>query len=90
MDVPLRIRSRSGELVQGRTVDISESGISARIPVKMNVGQVVELGFQLPSGPISVQAVVKNRSAARFGFKFVPERHEQETIKRGCGALAFR
>jgi hypothetical protein len=60
------------------------------IPVKMIVGQAVELGFQLPSGPISVQAVVKNKRASRFGLEFVAERHEREKIKRGCSALAFR
>jgi PilZ domain len=70
-------------------VDISESGISAMIPVKMMVGQAVELGFQLPSGSISVPAVVKNKRASRYGLEFVPERHEREKIKRGCGALAF-
>jgi hypothetical protein len=59
------------------------------IPVKMIVGQAVELGFRLPCGPISVQAVLKNKRASRFGFEFVPERHEREKIERGCGALAF-
>jgi hypothetical protein len=70
-------------------VDISESGISAMIPAMLTVGQTVELNFRLPSGPISVQAVVKNKRASRFGLEFVPERHERERIKRGCGALPF-
>jgi hypothetical protein len=59
------------------------------IPVGMVVGQAVELDFQLPSGPISVQAVVKNRRAFRYGIEYLPEQHERATIKRGCRALAL-
>jgi hypothetical protein len=61
-------------------VDASESGMSAMIPVKMIIGQAAELDFQIPSGPIGVQAVVKNRRAFRYGVEFVPEHHE--TIAR--------
>jgi PilZ domain len=89
LEVPLRIQCRTGELVLGRTVDVSESGVSAMIPVGMVVGQAVELDFQLPSGAISVQAVVTNKTAFRYGFEFVPEHHEKETITRSCRALAF-
>jgi hypothetical protein len=89
LEVPLRIHCRTGDLIQGRTVDASESGISAMTPVEMIVDQAVELGFQLPCGPVSVQAVVKNKSAFRYGFEFLPEPHERETIRRGCQALEF-
>jgi hypothetical protein len=89
LEVPLRIHCRTGDLVLGRTVNVSESGVSAVIPVGMIVGQPVELDFQLPSGAISVQAVVKNKTASRYGFEFAPEHHEQETIKCSCRALAF-
>jgi hypothetical protein len=89
LEVPLRIQCRTGEIVLGRTVDVSESGVSAMIPVGMVVGQAVELDFQLPSGAISVQAVVTNKTAFRYGFEFVPEHDEQETITRSCQALAF-
>ena len=89
LEVVLRIHCRAGDLIQGRTVDASESGISALVPVEMIVDQAVELGLQLPSGPISVRAVVKNKSASRYGFEFVLENRERETIKRACRALAF-
>jgi hypothetical protein len=89
LEVPLKIRCQTGEVVQGRTVEISESGISAIVPLGMIVGQSVELTFELPSGPISVQAVVRNNCAFRYGFQFIPEPHQQVVIKRGCCALAF-
>jgi PilZ domain len=88
-NVLFQIRCRSGELILGRTVDVSESGISAMVSLELMVGQFVELSFQLPSGPISVQAVVRNKRAFRYGFEFLPEQHERETIKRGCRALLF-
>jgi PilZ domain len=87
--VLLRIHCRAGDLIEGRTVDVSESGIAAIVLLELIAGQSVELDFQLPSGPISVQAVVKNKRAFRYGFEFLPEQHERETIKRGCRALAF-
>jgi PilZ domain len=89
LEVPLRIHCHAGDLIQGRTVDASESGISAMTPVEMIVDQAVELGFQLPCGPVSVQAVVKNKSAFRYGFEFLPEPDEREAISRGCRALVF-
>src|ERR1700732_4563475 len=69
--VPLSIQCRTGERIQGRTVDVSESGMSAIISLDMLVGQAVELGFLLDGGPIKVQAMVKNKSAFRYGFEFV-------------------
>jgi hypothetical protein len=88
--VLLRIQCRNGDLIEGRTLDVSESGIAAIVSLELIVGQSVELSFQLPSGPISVQALVKNKRAFRYGFEFLPEQHERETIKRGCQALLFR
>ncbi len=89
LEVPLRIYCRSGDLLQGSTVDISESGVSAMIPLEMSVGQAVELLFQLNGEPVSVQALVKNKTAFRYGFEFILENHEREIIARGCRALAF-
>jgi hypothetical protein len=89
LEVLLKIRCQTGEVVQGRTVEMSESGISAIIPLGMVVGQAVELAFDLPFGAVSVRAVVRNNSAFRYGFQFIPEPHEQEVIERSCRALAF-
>jgi hypothetical protein len=85
--VPLRIHCRSGELIFGRTVDISESGISAIIPLDLIAGQAVELGFQLPSRAISLQATVKNQTAFRYGFEFVLGHEEREIIMHDCREL---
>lgn len=87
--VLLRIHCRAGEVISGRTVDVSESGISAMVSLELILGQSVELDFQLPSGSISVQAVVKNKRAFRYGFEFLSEQHEREAIKRGCRALVL-
>jgi hypothetical protein len=85
--VPLRIRCRSGELILGHTVEVSESGISAIVPLVLIVGQAVELGFQLPSRVMSVQATVKNQTAFRHGFEFVLGHEEREIITRDCREL---
>jgi hypothetical protein len=90
LEVPLRIHFRSGELILGRTVDVSESGISAVIPLEMIVGQAVELDFQLPSGPICVRAMVKNKSAFRYGLEFVLGHEQRGILKNECTTLAFR
>ena len=86
--VLLRIHCRAGEVILGRTVDVSESGIAAIVLLELIVGQSVELDFQLPSGPISVQAVVKNKRAFRYGFEFVLANEEREMLKSGCRMLA--
>jgi hypothetical protein len=86
--VLLRIHCQAGEVISGRTIDVSESGIAAVVSLELIVGQS-KLDFQLPSGPVSVQAVVKNKRAFRYGFEFLPEQHERETIKRGCRALVL-
>jgi hypothetical protein len=89
LEVPLRIRCRTGELISGRTVEVSQSGISAIVPLDILVGQAVELGFLLDGGLIAVQALVKNKSAFRYGFEFVLGNQEREIITRGCKALAL-
>jgi hypothetical protein len=89
-EVPLRVHCRTGELVVGRTVEASASGISAIVLHEIMIGQTAELGFQLPCGPISVQAMVKNQTGFRFGFEFVRGPEERDSIIRGWRALAFR
>jgi PilZ domain len=88
--VLLRIRCREGELITGRTLDVSESGIAAIVSLELIVGQSVELSFQLPSGPICIHAVVKNKTAFRYGFEFVLARKGRESLKSLCMTLAFK
>jgi hypothetical protein len=87
--VPLRIHCRSGELILGHTVDVSESGIGAMVSLELIVGQSVGLGFQLPCGLIDVRAVVKNKRAFRYGFEFVLTHQERGILKRGCREIAM-
>src|SRR5215471_5544248 len=74
-DVDIELHTRGGETLHGRTVDISESGISAMLKVEIAIDAVVELEFSLPHFPlagenVSVLAVVRQRNAFRYGFQF--------------------
>ena len=89
LDVPLRIHLRMGELILGRTVDISESGVSVMVPLEITIGQQIELDFKLPFGPVNVHAVVKNKNAFRYGLEFVLTDKERTIIKRGCKDLSY-
>jgi hypothetical protein len=89
LDVPLRIHFRTGELILGRTLDISESGLTAMVLLEMSIGQPIELDFKLPCGPVNVHAIVKNKNAFRYGLEFLLTDKERTTIKRGCRELAY-
>jgi len=88
LDVDIRIYPRNCEVVRGRTVDISESGISAMLMVEVPVGEVVRLEFSLPLGEVELHALVRQRSAFRYGFQFVESRSAQDIIGRTCRQLA--
>ena len=79
---------RNASVVRGHTVDISESGISAMLRVEVPVGEVVRLEFSLPSGEVAVHALVRQRSAFRYGFQFVEASSAQDVIGRTCRQLA--
>jgi PilZ domain len=69
-EVDIRVVARGGT-TKGRTVDISESGLSAVMARPIPLGEVVELGFRLPFGPVTIYAAVRNRTAFRHGFQFL-------------------
>ena len=71
----------------GRTVDISESGISALLKLEVPVGEFVELQFTLPFGPVTVYAIVRQRNAFRYGFQFVESNAVHEIIQTTCRSL---
>ena len=75
-------------VVRGDTVDISESGISAMLREEVPVGEVVRLEFALPLGEVEVLALVRQRSAFRYGFQFVEASSAQDVIGRTCSHLA--
>jgi PilZ domain-containing protein len=88
LDVDIAIQARDGELLQGRTVDISESGIAAILKIEVAVGLVVQLDFSFPFHHVSLLAVVKQRNAFRYGFQFADPGDTRELIGRVCERLA--
>lgn len=81
---------RNCAVVRGHTVDISESGVSAMLRVEVPVGEVVRLEFKLPLGDVDVIAMVRQRSAFRYGFQFVDLDSSREAIRRTCRELSMK
>jgi len=86
--VAISIKSRTCGMLTGHTVDISESGIAAMLTMEVPVGEVVELNFTLPFGPLTIQAIARQRNAFRYGFEFVDANPANEIIRRTCRDLA--
>lgn len=87
--VDIKIDSKTCGVLKGYTVDISESGISAMLRIEVPLGEVVELDFALPCGPVTVQAIGRQRNAFRYGFEFVDSNSVYELIRRTCRDLAI-
>jgi hypothetical protein len=86
--VDMQIYPRDCPVVQGHSVDISESGISAMLRVEVAVGAVVRLEFLLPLGNVEILAVVRHKNAFRYGFQFVEISSGQDVIGRTCRQLS--
>jgi hypothetical protein len=89
LEVEIGVFPRNSPVVRGHSVDISESGISAILKVEVPIGEVVRLEFALPLGSVEVPAMVRHRSAFRYGFQFLEASTAQETIGRTCRGLAL-
>ena len=87
LEVDVRVYPRDSAVVRGHTVDISESGLSAILRIEVPIGEVVRLEFTLPSGDVDVHALVRQRSAFRYGFQFVEATSAQGVIGRTCRLL---
>jgi hypothetical protein len=70
LEVEVSVRT-DRELLPGRTLDISESGVSALLPVELHEGDEVEMHISLPGNPVTVRAIVRHRNVFRHGFEFV-------------------
>jgi hypothetical protein len=88
IEVDISIRSGTCGLLKGHTVDISESGIAAMLTIEVPLGEIVELSFTLPDGPVTISATVRQKNAFRYGFEFVDPNTVNETIRRTCRDLA--
>jgi len=90
LHVGICVYARDSEVVRGHTVDISESGISAILPIEVPVAEVVRLEFTLPTGEVDIHAMVRQRNAFRYGFQFVESSSAQDLIGRTCRQLAVK
>jgi hypothetical protein len=88
LEVEVRIYPRNAAVVRGHSVDLSESGLSAMLRVEVPLGEVVRLEFALPTGEVEIHALVRQRSAFRYGFQFVEASSAQDVIGRACRQLA--
>jgi hypothetical protein len=88
LEVDIRINSRTCGPLEGHTVDISESGIAVMLTLEAPLGEIVELDFALPPGPVMILAVARQRNAFRYGFEFVDSDSVHEFIRRTCRDLA--
>jgi hypothetical protein len=88
LDVEIRIYSRTAGLLVGRTVDISEGGVSAMLKIEAPLNEIAHLEFRLPLGLVAVRGLVRHRNAFRFGFQFFePDAESQELIKNAIYRL---
>ena len=87
LQVDIGVYCRRTGLLKGHTVDISESGISAILTLEVAVGEVVQLEFTLSTGPVKIRALVRYKTAFRYGFQFV-EPDPDGAIKATCARLA--
>ena len=88
LETQICIYPRGLAVVRGHTVDISESGISALITSELPMGEVVRLAFAVPLGSVEIFAMVRQRSAFRYGFHFLEESSGQDIISRTCRRLS--
>jgi hypothetical protein len=85
--VDMKIRSLSMGSISGRTLEISERGFSATLPVELPIGEVVDLYIRLRIGNMNVHATVSNRSGFRHGFRFVQPNPALHMIRENCCLL---
>ncbi|MGC1374225.1 MAG: PilZ domain-containing protein [Candidatus Sulfotelmatobacter sp.] len=90
IEVAITIHSKSCGLIKGHTVDLSESGISAILPLELSLDELVELDFTLPFGRVMMYAVVRQRSAFRYGFRFAESNFIKDVIHSTCRVLAMQ
>ena len=88
VETTIRIYPRNRPVVRGYTIDISESGISAMLPEEVPLGEVVRLEFSLRMGDVDIYALVQQRNAFRYGFKFVEACSSGDAIGLTCRQFA--
>ena len=89
LQVDIRVYARDAPVVRGHTVDISESGISAMLWVEVPLNEVVRLEFALPDGEVEILALVRQKTAFRYGFQFLDAGPVKALIRRTCQQLGM-
>ena len=56
----------ANESLPGRTLDISQSGMSALLPTELELGEIVDLNMKTPIGLAAGRAVVRNRNLSSW------------------------
>jgi hypothetical protein len=80
-EVDMQIQSVRFGILPGRSLELSESGISALIPAELLLDEIVDMELQLPFGPLYARALVRNRNVFRYGFEFVYPTNVQRELK---------
>jgi PilZ domain len=88
IEVDITINSPTCGVLKGHSVDLSESWIAAMLSIEVPLGENVDLSFTLPSGPVTIHAIVREKNAFRYGFEFVDSDSMHELIRRTCRDLA--
>lgn len=81
--VPVTMRNlMSGgmRVSRGISLDISEGGLAAIVPVMLRLGEMVEIEVHITERTLHVVAIVRHTSSVRSGFEFVgatPDERQQ-------------
>jgi PilZ domain-containing protein len=86
LEAAITVNSRTSGIVSGRTVDISQSGVSALLKIEVPLGEVVKLEIVHPAGRADIFAVIRNRNAFRYGFEFMDT--DDKVIGKICDELS--
>lgn len=69
-------------------IEISDVGMSAIVPEKLQRGERVILNFDLPLGDISIAGIVQYSDKFRHGFRFIDVTPEQQRqLREACKRL---
>jgi hypothetical protein len=82
LEVDVNIYSQTAGLIPARTLDVSESGISALLRVELPLGEIVRMEIRSRRDPVIVEAVLRNRNAFRHGFEFAQPGTGRELIRK--------
>ena len=89
LEVAICIYCRDAPVVRGDTVDIGETGISAILREEVPLGEVVRVTFSVQAGDVEILALVRQRTAFRYGFQFMEGGPASALIRRTCRELSL-